>query len=62
MSQHTYGCNCSISGYFDVSNTLRGAKCWATRNGYSEVYIRFNYGYHVELKATKNEQEKWIDE
>ncbi len=55
MNNHTYGVNTRNHGYVDVSNTERGAKNYATRNGYSEVYIRFNSGYCVSLNATKED-------
>ena len=35
----------------DVSNTERGAKIYATRNGYTKVTIRV--GYHAEIIAEK---------
>jgi len=35
----------------DVSNTLHGAKCYATRNGYTTVSKRV--GYNVRLVAEK---------
>lgn len=60
MGNHTYGVAGYQSGYMDVSNTLLGAKQYATRNGYSEVYIRFNNGYHTALKA-KKVNGKWVD-
>ena len=58
---NTYGINSILTGYRDTSNTERGAKNHATRNGYNEVYIRFNNGYHVERVATKVNN-KWINE
>jgi len=58
---NTYGINSTTSGYIDVSNTERGAKNYATRHGYKEVYIRFNCGYNIALIATKQEK-KWIKE
>ena len=59
MNNHTYGVNTSNSGYVDVSNTLLGAKQYATRNGYSDVFIRFNNGYTVMRKAYKVDG-KWL--
>jgi hypothetical protein len=56
---NTYGIATEHSGYIDVSNTERGAKNFATRNGYKEVYIRFNSGYHIELVATKLINNTW---
>jgi len=60
MNNHTYGVASYQSGYMDVSKTLLGAKQYATRNGYSEVYIRFNNGYHTAMKAEKING-KWIN-
>ena len=37
----------------DVSNSEKGAKNYATRNGYNEVSIRFNGGYNVQVIAKK---------
>ena len=53
MSKHSYGVNTLRYGYVDVAPTERGAKNYATRHGYSEVYVRFNNGYIVSLVATK---------
>ena len=53
MNKHTYGIVTLNSGYIDVSNTLLGAKQYATRNGYKEVYIRYSNGYHVDKVAIK---------
>ena len=58
MNNHTYGVNTLNRGYIDVSNTLLGAKQYATRNGYTEVYIRYNSGYHVNKVAIKTAN-KW---
>ena len=58
MNKHTYGVNTLNSGYIDVSNTLLGAKQYATRNGFTEVYIRYNNGYHVDKVAIKTSG-KW---
>ena len=57
---HTYGVNTRSNGYQDVSNTLRGAKIYATKNGFSEVYIRFNSGYHV-AKVAEKINGKWVE-
>lgn len=43
----------------DVSKSERGAKCYATRNGYDTVSIRYNCGYAVEIVAKKIGN-KWI--
>ena len=58
MNKHTYGVNTLNNGYIDVSNTLLGAKQYATRNGYDAVYIRYNNGYHVDKVAIKTGN-KW---
>lgn len=58
MNMQTYGVNTLNSGYVDVSNTLLGAKQYATRNGYNEVYVRYNNGYHINKVATKTNG-KW---
>ena len=60
MIRHTYGCTSYQTGYFDVSRTLLGAKQWATKNGYDQVYIRFNHGYHTAIRAEKVNG-KWIN-
>lgn len=56
---HLYGIADNIGAYFDTSKTERGAKNYATRHGYKEVYIRFNCGYNVALVATK-QGNKWV--
>lgn len=58
MNKHTYGISTDKSGYIDVSNTLLGAKQYATRNGYDAVYIRYNNGYHTNKVAIKTGS-KW---
>jgi ABC-type phosphonate transport system ATPase subunit len=37
----------------DTSNTERGAKCYATRNGFTTVSVRFNCGYVVAIIAER---------
>ena len=49
----TYGVTTGNGDYIEVSNTEQGAKNYATRHGYNEVYERWNMGYHVSLKAVK---------
>ncbi len=34
--------------HIDISKTLHGAKCYATRNGYLTVTVRYNAGYIAE--------------
>lgn len=52
-SKNMYGVLNSKGIHTDVSFTERGAKNYATRNGYTAVSIRFNLGYHVEKIAEK---------
>ena len=46
--------------YTDVSRTLKGAKQYATRNGYNKVSIRYNCGYVCSVLATKINN-KWVN-
>lgn len=41
-SNHTYGVLDRDGCHIDVSRSVRGAKCYATRNGYLTVTVRFN--------------------
>lgn len=41
--------------HIDVSKTLRGAKCFATRNNFLTVTCRFNCGYIAREVAHKYE-------
>lgn len=43
--QNTYGVIDSNGCHLDVSNSLLGAKQYATRHGYLRVSVRFNCGY-----------------
>lgn len=47
MVNKTYGVIGSNSGYVDVSQTIKGAKQYATRHGYDSIYCRPNNGYQV---------------
>ena len=51
-SQNVYGV-LSNGVHADVSKTERGAKRYATLNGYNTVSIRFNCGYIASEIATK---------
>ena len=56
----TYGIINNEGIYFDTSRTIKGAKRYATINGYTRVGKRFNYGYHItELSIKINN--KWED-
>lgn len=46
--------------HIDVSISEKGAKNFATRNGYKMVSVRYNCGYDVEIVAEKNDKGKWI--
>ena len=50
--QNTYGVLLN-GAHVDVSNSLHGAKCFATKNGYSTVTIRYNCGYIAKEIAHK---------
>jgi hypothetical protein len=51
--QHTYGVLNAQGIHTDVSKTERGAKQYATLNGYTQVSIRFNGGYNAVIIAEK---------
>ena len=57
--QNIYGV-LSNGVHTDVSNTERGAKRYATLNGYLTITIRFNCGYIAREIAYKNESGKWV--
>lgn len=60
MSKSLYGVNTRHSGYIDTSKTLRGAKIYATRNGYDSVCRRNVNHYYVHEIARKIDG-KWVD-
>lgn len=43
----------------DVSNTEKGAKQYATKNGYTQVSIRYNCGYVAHVIAERKGA-KWV--
>lgn len=51
--QNIYGILDSNDTHIDVSKTERGAKQYASRNGYDKVSIRFNGGYIAKTVAVK---------
>ena len=57
---NTYGINSKNKGCIDTSKSLLGAKNHATRNGYKQVFKRFNGGYHVALTSDKS-LGYWVD-
>ena len=44
--------------HVDVSKTLRGAKMFATRNGFSTVTVRYNGG-HIAREVAYRVDGKW---
>jgi len=58
---NTYGIVYGIDNiYTDVSRTLKGAKRYATINGYDKVGIRYNAGYHCSVVSIKVDK-KWVE-
>ena len=53
-----YGTTDSEGIHTDTSNTLRGAKCYATRNNYTNVSKRVGYSVFVVAKKINN---KWVN-
>ena len=53
MMQHIYGILDSNGCHVDVSSSERGAKNYATRNGYNAVTIRYGCGYNAAIIARK---------
>ena len=45
--------------HIDVSKTEKGAKMYATKNGYTTITIRYNCGYVAEQISSKING-KWI--
>lgn len=60
MVNYVFGVVNSDGIHTDVSNSERGAKRYATLNGYNKVSIRYNLGYVVEVVAVKVGK-KWVD-
>ena len=61
MSNLIYGVEGKDGGIIDISNSEKGAKNFATRNGYSQVFSRSNSScYVVRLIATKKGK-RWIN-
>lgn len=50
--KNTYGVLCN-GVHVDVSNTLHGAKCYATKHVFLTVTVRFNGGYIAREVAHK---------
>lgn len=59
MNESVYGV--SVNGsYVDVSRTERGAKAYATRNGYDVVYKRPSSGCNV-FPVAERVGNKWVN-
>lgn len=58
MTTHTYGV-LSNGAHIDVSNSLQGAKIFATKHGYTTVTVRYNCGY-IAKEICKKINNKWI--
>lgn len=56
---NTYGIVTAGGEHIDVSKSEKGAKQYATINGYSKVSIRYNSGYDVDIIAQKVKG-KWV--
>jgi hypothetical protein len=52
MPHHVYGV---LDGgiHCDISGTVRGAKRYATLNGYTQISVRHNCGYTVAIAFSK---------
>lgn len=59
MINNIFGVVNSDGIHTDVSNSERGAKRYATLNGYNKVSVRYNGGYNVEVIAERIGK-KWI--
>ena len=57
---NTYGIVNRDGVHIDVSKSEKGAKQYATRNGYDKVSIRNNSGYDVDIIAVKNKNGRWV--
>lgn len=53
-----YGTTNNEGIHYDTSNTLRGAKCYATRNGYNNVSKRVGYNVFIVAEKINN---KWVN-
>ena len=60
MKNNIFGVVNSEGIHTDVSRSERGAKRYATLNGYNKVSIRYNGGYVVEVVAEKINK-KWVN-
>ena len=59
MNNYVYGIITSRGTHIDVSNSLLGAKQYATRHDYEKVSKRNDAHYHAQIVAIKTNG-KWI--
>lgn len=57
--QNVFGVINNVGVHIDVSSSLRGAKSYASRNGYVEVSCRWNCGYVATIVARKGKYGRW---
>ncbi len=60
MIQNIYGIIDFNNIHTDVSRTERGAKIYATKNGYNAISVRYNCGYNVQVVSVKIGN-KWVN-
>jgi len=49
----TYGVLDKNDCHIDVARTEKGAKRYATNNGYDKISVRYDMGYNAEIVAEK---------
>lgn len=60
--QNIYGVIENKTGtHVDISNSERGAKIYATKNGYDKISVRYNCGYNVRIISVKVNN-KWVNQ
>ena len=60
MIQNIYGIIDFNNIHTDISRTERGAKIYATKNGYTAISVRYNCGYNVQIVSVKIGN-KWVN-
>lgn len=58
--RNTYGVINQDGVHIDVSDSLKGAKNYATRHGYTKVSVRYDMGYNAYIVAEKING-KWVN-
>lgn len=59
MSNSLYGVSSEKGGYTDISYSERGAKAYATRHGYKDVYRR-NVNHYYIIHIASRVGNKWV--